>query len=52
MTKSNSTPTPADPTLPYGSNPRRSKAPLIILGLLYAAWFLTLLWMAAYHIGR
>ena len=37
---------------PFGTTPRRSKSPTVILGVLYAAWFLLLCWMAMYHIGR
>jgi len=37
---------------PFGTSPQRSRAPLIILGLLYLAWSAALLWMAVAHSGR
>ena len=32
--------------LPYGAGPGRSLLPVVALGILYAAWFLFLVWMA------
>lgn len=52
MTKTNQTHAPVESMIPYGADPRRSKVSLVILGVLYFAWFLVLCWLAAYHIGR
>jgi hypothetical protein len=41
-----------DSQAPYGTEPRRSKGPLIVLGVLYVGWLVVLLWMAAFHTGR
>ena len=44
--------TPGDPDqLPLGSDPTRSKAPLIVWGVLYGVWFVVLFWMAYKHVG-
>lgn len=43
-------PTPAhtpDGEHPFGATPRHSKAPVAVLVVLYALWFLLLFWMAA-----
>ena len=42
----------SDPQAPFGTQPRRSIAPLVVLGILYAAWFLVLVWMAACESGQ
>jgi hypothetical protein len=41
-----------DPGAPFGTEPRRSSGVLVVLGVLYAAWFVFLLWMAAFHTGQ
>ncbi len=38
---------PQSDNAPFGTRPRRGSGPLILLGVLYAAWFGVLLWMAA-----
>lgn len=38
---------PSSEDAPFGTTPRRGSGPLILLGVLYAAWFCVLLWMAA-----
>lgn len=44
------TPQPAD-ALPFGSDPRRSRAPVMVLGIAFALWTLFLVWMAAEQSG-
>ena len=41
----------SDPQAPFGTQPRRSKGPLVLLGVLYLVWFLVLFWMAAFRPG-
>jgi hypothetical protein len=52
MTPTPSAGTNGSPDLPYGASRGRSRAPVIILSVLYAAWFLFLLWMAIFLQGR
>jgi hypothetical protein len=42
----------SDPEAPYGAQTRRPRWPLVFLGLLYLAWLLVMVWMAAYHTGQ
>lgn len=37
---------------PYGSTPRGSKASIWLLGIVYAAWFGFLIWMAMEVTGQ
>ena len=34
------------PDVPFGTHPRRSTGPLIVLLVLFAAWFVCLVWLA------
>lgn len=52
MTTKPSEPAAANSQAPYGTDPRRSKGPLVFLGLLYLAWFAVLFWMAAFESGN
>jgi hypothetical protein len=42
---------PQSSDAPYGTEPRRSAAPLVILSIVYGLWFLFLLWMAIFRAG-
>ena len=52
MTAKRSNPTSSDADAPYGTRPRRSRAPLLLLAALYACWLIVLLWMAVAHVGE
>ncbi len=43
---------PTDRQAPFGAQQRRSRTPLVFLGLLYAIWFVILFWMAAFKSGQ
>lgn len=43
---------PGGPDAPFGSAPHRAKTSIWLLGIVYAAWFGFLLWMAAEVTGR
>lgn len=43
---------PGNDSLPFGSDPARSKAPLIVFIVLYAAWFGALVWLAISQYSR
>ncbi len=43
---------PDESQRPYGSRPDRSRAPLVLWGVLYVLWFGVLLWMAIAHVGE
>lgn len=40
------------PNAPYGTYPRRSVWPLVLLIVAFALWFAVLLWMAAVYPAR
>jgi hypothetical protein len=42
----------APPDVPFGTLPRRSLAPLIVLILLFAIWFACLVWLAVRYPAR
>jgi purine-cytosine permease-like protein len=52
MTTNSSHDPASDPRAPFGTQPRRSIGPLVLLGILYVGWFLVLLWMAAFESGN
>lgn len=51
MTKTPSDHAAADSQAPFGTEPRGSAAPLVLLGLLYLAWLAVLFWLAAFRPG-
>jgi hypothetical protein len=52
MTTQGSKPDAADRHAPFGTVPRRSKGPLLLLGLVYLVWLAVLFWMAAFESGN
>ena len=40
------------PNSPYGTHPRRSSWPLVLLIMLFAAWFVVLVWLAVQYPAR
>lgn len=52
MTAKSPDPSTSDSQAPFGAQPRRSRLPLVLLGVLYVCWLLLLLWMAASQPGR
>lgn len=40
------------PDVPFGTHPRRSKGPLAVLIVLFAAWFICLVWLALRYPAR
>ena len=51
MTEDKRNSSTTDPLAPYGTQPRRSNVPLVLLAALYVLWLLLLLWMAATQVG-
>jgi len=47
MTADSPDPPATDQHAPFGTQPPRSKGPLVFLGVLYAGWLVVLVWMAA-----
>jgi hypothetical protein len=52
MTKKRSEPAATDSQAPFGTRPRKSKGPLLLLGGLYLAWLALLFWMAVFESGN
>jgi len=52
MTTKSSQAADPDRQAPFGTHPRRSTGPLVLLGVLYVVWFLVLFWMAAFRAGN
>jgi hypothetical protein len=50
MTQPSETPTPDG--LPLGSDPKRGRLPTIVLGVIYAAWFIGLLVMSIVQVTQ
>ena len=50
MTQPSETPKPD--SSPLGSDPARSRVPTVVLGIIYAAWFIGLLVMAVTQVSR
>lgn len=52
MTTKSTAPRAANSKAPFGTEPRRSRGPLVFFGLLYLAWVALLFWMAVCKPGN
>jgi hypothetical protein len=52
MTRKASDPRTTKNSAPFGAQTPRSRGPLLLWVVLYAGWFLLLVWMAAFRTGR